>query len=157
MPLTYSDDDIAELLGEGKPLPPDWRTRIRPRPKRGHNERDLSFTGSDGSNFRLIVRTSLLNVLDFSVILAVDVPGTTQLFRLLRHNGLSHEHTNSIERETFYGFHIHKATSRYQQLGAREDAFAEPTSEYSDFAGALNLMVSSGNFDVPPDDQISLF
>ena len=154
MPIIYTDDEIAAFLGERKQLQHDWRTRVRLRPKRGHSEFDLAVAGSAGNDFRLIFRTSKINSLDFSVILAVD-QGANQLFRLLRHNGRGHEHTNSIEGATFYDFHIHRATARYQDIGAHEDAYAE--AEYSDYAGALDFMVRNGNFTVESDDQLNLF
>lgn len=74
MAATYSDNEIAALIGERKPLPQDWRSRLRLRPKQGHDERDLDFNGDDGSEFRLILRRSIVNSLDFSVILATRVP-----------------------------------------------------------------------------------
>lgn len=134
---TYSDNEITALVQERKPLPVDWRTRIRLRPKRGHKERDLELTGDAGSEFRLILRQNEINPLDFSAILAVRVPQSNQLFRLRRYNGKSPEHTNHIEGDTFYDFHIHMATERYQEIGTREDAYAEATDRYGDYHGAL--------------------
>lgn len=129
---TYSDQEIMALVQERKPLPTDWRNRIRLCPKRGHDERDLEVAGDDGREFRLILRQNRINRLDFSIILAVRVPSSNQIFRLRRHNGKSHEHTNLVENETFYDFHIHMATEPYQAIGAREDAYAEPTDRHSD-------------------------
>ena len=157
MAATYSDNEIAALIGERKPLPQDWRSRLRLRPKQGHDERDLDFNGDDGSEFRLILRRSIVNSLDFSVILATRVPQSNRLFRLRRYNGLSHEHTNQIEGERFYDFHIHMATQRYQETGAREDAYAQPSGRYSDFTGALECMLADAAFDSPPDDQLRLW
>ncbi len=98
-----------------------------------------------------------LHPLDFSIILAVRVPQSNQLFRLRRHNGKSHEHTNHIEAATFYDFHIHIATERYQEIGAREDAYAEPTDRYGDFHGALYCLIDDSSLDAPPEAQRSLF
>ena len=58
------------------------------------------------------MRQNRINLLDFSVILAVRVPQLNQVFRLRRYNGRSHEHTNQIESVTFHDFHIHFATER---------------------------------------------
>ena len=127
-----SDREVEQLLKETKPLEKDYRARIQIRPKTGHKERELDVKGVNGSDFRLILRQSAYNPLDFSVILAYRPPNSNQLFRLWRCNGKSHEHTNTIEQKKFYDFHIHKATERYQQIGAREDAYAEPTDKYSD-------------------------
>ncbi|MBI4567382.1 MAG: hypothetical protein HY719_03200 [Planctomycetes bacterium] len=154
---TYSDNEIAALVQERKPLPAGWRNRMRLRPKRGHDERDLDMTGDAGNKFRLILRQNKVNALDFSAILAVHVPQSNQLFRLRRYNGKSHEHTNHIEDSTFYDFHVHVATERYQQLGTREDAYAEPTDRYGDLHGALRCLIDDANLDVPPESQTPLF
>ena len=70
--------------------------------KRGHEEQHLDLTGEAGTRFRLILRQNRINGLDFSIILAVLVPQSTQVFRLRRYNGRSHEHTNQIEKEKLY-------------------------------------------------------
>jgi len=134
-----------------------FRTTGQLRAKRGHKERDLAIDGVDGNRFRLILRQNDINAFDFSIILAVEVPNTNQLFRLRRYNGKSHEHTNHIEGDTFYDFHIHMATERYQELGTREDAYAETTDRFGDFHGALRCLIQDGAFDLPDDPQGSLF
>lgn len=154
---TYSDTEIGTLMRERKPLPEDWRRRVQLRSKRGHQERELEMAGDGGSEFRLILRQNRINPLDFSIILAVRVPGSSQIFRLRRYNGKSHEHTNHIEAVTFYDFHIHMATERYQEIGTREDAHAEPTERYGDFHGALRCLIDDANLHVPPEAQSSLF
>lgn len=105
----------------------------------------------------LVFRQNRINGLDFSVILAVLVAQSTQVFRLRRYNGRSHEHTNQIEHETFYDFHIHLATERYQERGAREDAYARPTDRYGTFRGALDCLFTDANFSVPSRAQGNLF
>lgn len=156
MAAVLTDPRIATLIEEPKPLVPDFRAKVQPRPRRGHKERELAVGGSRGSEFRLILRESSLNPLDFSVILAYLLPQTNVLFRLRRYNGKSHEHTNKLEGGRFYDFHIHQATERYQETGFREDAFAEPTSRYQDFSGALQCMLSDCGFILPHGDQTSL-
>lgn len=157
MPTQLTDEEIAVLINEPKPLPSNFRARLRTRPKRGHSEQDLDVTGENGGQFRLILRQSLLNTLDFSVILGVRPSDTSQIFRLRRYNGKSHEHTNALEAETFYDFHIHLATERYQELGIREDSYAVPTDRYADFEGALTSMIADCGFVLPVDPQTSLF
>ena len=148
MPVTYSDSEIASLIEEPKPLPRNWRAMLRPRAKRGHEESDLYVTGETGNEFRVILRRSRINPLDFSIVLVVlDTPSGE--FRLLRYDGRSHEHTNSIEGDTFYDFHVHRATGRYQATGDREDTYAEATNRYDDFDGALGCLLSDGGFVVP--------
>lgn len=157
MAVIFSDRQLDELLRENKPLPKDYQKRLQLRDKRGHKERELSVDGEGGHQFRLILRWSSFNHLDFSVILAVVPKGSNALFRLRRYNGKSHEHTNKLEQETFYDFHIHTATERYQQLGVAEDFFAEPTGRYADFHGALNCMLDDCGFVRPPGFMRSLF
>jgi len=157
MPTFLKDTEIAALIAEPKPLPVDYRSRIQTKPKRGHRERELDVDGAQGGKFRIILRQSSFNPLDFSVILAWLPPQSTTPFRLCRFNGKSHEHTNAIETATFYDFHVHRATERYQQAGAREDTFAEPTTRYQDFAGALRCLIEDCGFQLPPGDQSELF
>jgi hypothetical protein len=102
-------------------------------------------------------RQSNFNSLDFSIILAVNQPDSNQSFRLRRYNGKSHEHTNKIEGNTFYNFHIHHATERYQDSGFREDAFAEATDRYADFHDALRCMLEDCGFEMPQGSELTLF
>jgi len=151
-----TDEEIGRLLTESKPLPDNVPERIKLKPKRGHKEAELDVTGADGSSFRLILRQSMLNPLDFSVILAYQFPQTNVFLRLRRYNGKSHEHTNKLEGDRFYDFHIHKATRRYQESGLREDAFAEPTERYADFDSALQCLWQDGAFVLPEGFQTRL-
>ena len=116
MAVVYLDHEIQALISELKPLPIDWRDRIKLRTKRGHDEQLLTVNGETGNEFRLILRQNQINPFDFSSILAVQVPNSNQIFRLLRYNGRSHQHTNHIENETFFDYHIHEATERYQEI-----------------------------------------
>ena len=122
----------------------------------GHKERDLDCKGESGNEFRVILRQNTVNPLDFSAILAVQVPESNRLFRLRRYNGKSHEHTNSIEGNNFYNYHIHIATERYQEIGAREDAYAEVTDRYDDLDRALDCLFEDAGFYVTPDPQMRL-
>lgn len=157
MAIRLGEEDIKRLLSEKKNLPDDYRDRIQTKPKRGHKERELDIVGELDSEFRLILRQSEFNPLDFSVILAYRPPKTNQQFRLRRYNGKSHEHTNTLEGQTFYDFHIHSATERYQDAGLREDWFAEPTGRYADFNGAIQCILKDCGFDVPLNPQGDLF
>lgn len=157
MPTKYSDSDITLMIEECKPLPDSHRSRVQLRDKRGHKERELDVESETGTQYRLILRQSNFNALDFSIILAVNPSDSNQLFRLRRYNGKSHEHTNQIEGDTFYDFHIHHATERYQESGSREDAFAEVTDRYGDFHAALRCMLKDCGFETHQDAQQNLF
>lgn len=158
MPTRLSDGDIARLIAERKELPGDFRARLQLRSKRGHKERDLEITGDEGSEFRLILRQSAHNPLDFSVILAHRPQGSGEWFRLRRYNGRSHEHTNKIEGSgPFYEFHVHTATERYQDLGMKEDTFAEASAAFGDMESALGCLLMECGFALPRTGQGFLF
>lgn len=152
-----SDAEVDALLNEEKHLPTDYSHRFMLKPKRGHSEFELELGSADGSVFRVVARRSNFNALDFSVILAYRAPSSTQVLRLRRYNGKSHEHTNPIERQTFYDFHIHTATERYQLSGNREDTFAEATDRYANVDQALECLFKDCGFVVPDEPQASLF
>lgn len=157
MTVRFSDREITELINEEKPLPNNFQTRLQLRERRGHKGAELEVTGQNGNHFRLIIRQSVYNSLDFSIILAVLPRNTNQCFHLLRLNGKSHEHTNKIERNKFYDFHIHRATERYQMLGYREDTYAEVTKAFHDLQSALEYIFEIANFKRPSSPQLSLF
>ncbi len=157
MPAKFSDSEIALMIKERKPLQANYPSRARLRDKRGHKGRDLDVVGDEGTRYRLILRQSDFNALAFSIILVVNPSDSNQLFRLRRYNGKNHEHTNQIEENTFYDFHIHHATERYQESGSREDAFAKVTDRYADFHEALRCMLEDCGFETPHDPQPCLF
>jgi len=152
-----ADAEINALLQEVKALPADWRGRLQPVAKRGHRERQLDLQGEDGTEFRIMVRQSLLNAMDFSVVLAYLPPTSNLVVRLRRYNGRSHEHTNRLEGDRFYDFHIHQVTERYQDAGLSADSYAEPTGRYADLHGAIECLVADCAFEASADDQMALF
>ena len=121
-----------------------------------HKEQQLDVKGVNGSEFRLILRQAEINPFDFSIILGYRVPRSNEIYRLRRYNGKHGEHTNVIERQTFYDYHVHMATARYREAGLKEDAYAEPTDRFSDFRGALDCMLRECGFDVPEEPQTDL-
>lgn len=157
MTVQYTDAEITRLLAEIKPLPVDYLVKLRMKPKRGHQEQDLDITGSDGSEFRVMARQSILFPRNFSVILAVRPPSTLNFFRLRRYNGDTHEHRNAIERDMFKAFHIHQATERYQELGADEDAFAERSDRFDSVGSAITCLIDDCSFTTTAPDQLNLF
>lgn len=152
MPITYSDQEIEELILERKVLPNDWRDKLlSPNSDRG----ELIVKGDNGNTFRIIMRRNTLRESDFSVILAVLVPPSNRNFRLRRYNGWTHPHNNRIEREEVDGFHIHFATERYQLRGLKEDSYALSTNRYRNLNGALQCLIDDANFAAP--SQLDLF
>ena len=156
MATFLTDREIDELINESKPLQSEWRRKFKTKAKHGHRERELDVAGVNGSQFRIILRESSSNPLGFSVILALVPATTNQLFRLRRYNGKDHEHTNRLENQSFYDFHIHEATERYQLSGLREDAFAEPTDRFSDFDSAVVCLLRDCTFTLPDEPQSAI-
>lgn len=158
MAIRLSDTEIASLIREQKlldkklSLPLDLQVT-----KLGHLGCNIQAKGVSGTKFMIIVRKSQDNFLDFSVILAYQLPESNRLFRLRRYNGNSHEHTNIIERDSFTTFHIHIATARYQELGRKEDTYAEPTDRYGELDGAICCMLQDCGFDTSTHRQLTLF
>jgi hypothetical protein len=154
--IKLNDNEIDQLISEKKTLTGNYKSLLRLKPKRGHKERELDIIGIEGHEFRVILRQSEFNILDFSVILTYRPPGSNELFTLRRYNGRSHEHTNSIEKQTFYSFHIHRATERYQELGSKEATYAEPcNNKYNSIDGAITCMFEECGFEIPPETSSS--
>ena len=149
MDIIYTDQQITELINEGKVLPDDWRTQL-------NKNNSLPIIGKNGNSFRIITRQNKKYPSDFSVILAVRNPKTGVLFRLRRYNSISKRpHNNKIEKQKILGYHIHYATERYQRIGCDEDTFAKETDRYSDLEGAIQCLIQDANFELPP--QLTLF
>ena len=157
MEFIFSDQEITTLIEERKVLSDNRRSKFRKTRNRGNDEYRLNMTGAEGNNFQAIVRMSLFNKLNFSVVLAVKVPPPKKLFRLKRYNGDYHLHTNTIEDEEVEGFHIHTATEKYQMSGTREEDYAEPTERFNDVNGALKCLFADANFEDPYELQGTLF
>lgn len=157
MAAKFSDKEINDLIQEKKRVSVNFWKQINLRTKRSHKEQEIDLLGDKESRFRLILRENKMNALDFSIILAHYPSDTNQLFRLRRYNGKSHQHTNRLEGETFYNFHIHLATERYQERGYREDAFAIITDKYSNIMGAIECMIRDCKLVLPEQCRRGLF
>jgi hypothetical protein len=155
--IRFSDTEIVQLIQEPKPLPNNFESEYALKEKLGHKEGQLTVDGTAGNKFIIILRLNTHNAMDFSAILGVYPKNTTQIFRLRRYNGKSHEHTNYIEKETFYDFHIHYATSRYQQIGGAEDTYAERSNRFVNLSGAFECMISDCHIQLPKQRQLRLF
>lgn len=161
MQIAFQDSDIDRLVRMLKPLPENWRTRLhnlRPIHELSQKRASLIVNTNEGS-FRIMVRQSTINPLDFSVILGFRRPREAHWFRLRRYNGLHPgEHRNRLERASttegrsgMRGFHIHVATARYQERGLQEDGYAIGTEKYGNVESAIQLMISECGFQMPPE------
>lgn len=150
-----SDKEIAALIGDPKPEV-SLAELLPKRAKRGHVEQERQVEGRSGAKFHLIVRQNVKVPTDFSVILAYAMPTVHRRFRLRRHNGASHHHSNKLEGNVVEGPHVHFATQRYQEAGFKEDAYAVATDEYTDLLGAINHMLDVACFAKPPQESFDL-
>ena len=116
MAAIFSDQEIYHLIQERKPLPDDYRTKIQIRPKLGHKERELDIKGADGGDYRLILRQSIFNPLDFSIILAYRPPKSNQLFRLQRYNDIMGKAMNILTLSKGKHFMIFTFTRRQKSI-----------------------------------------
>jgi len=154
--MVLDDPTIERLIREPKPSLELARLMSAKR-KRGHRETQVEVEGREGSRFRVIVRQLVLDPLDFSVILAYLPSGSTRAFRLRRHNGNSHEHSNKLERTNIrFDFHVHMATERYQVAGFKEEGYAEPTDAYGDLPGAVAYMLEAAGFEPPTQGSMAV-
>ena len=154
--ITLGDKEISGLLQEKKQFPDNYETLFQTKDKKGHKEQEFSIPRGDGSQFKVILRQNQINLLDFSLILGYVPPKKTNVFRLRRYNGKSHQHSNKIEKETFYNFHIHQATERYQMAGFEEDGYAVACAEYVDAQGALDCFIKDCAIILPANRQLKL-
>lgn len=161
MEYIITEQEIEKLISERKIIPADFhKIPGNVKIKGGHKECSMEISGESGSKFRFLFRQSRFNQFDFSVILMYYILNTNILFRLRRYNGKSHQHENHIEHDgKIYGFHIHKATQRYQERpGLREDGFAEITDRYSDYRMAVMCMIKDCNMTFEDGSRpVSLF
>ncbi len=157
MDITFNDSEILRLIQERKAFPKEYHSLFQMKEKKGHREQELTIKRNDGSSlFKVILRQNRINRLDFSVILGYMPQKSNLVFRLKRYNGKSHEHTNVIEKATFYDFHVHRATLRYQEAGLREDGYAEVSDAYADIHSAMDCFVKDCNIILPDDKQFRL-
>lgn len=133
-----TDQEIADLLAEPKVIEDLSRLELRDKSNYSHRAVSADLTGEKGNHFKIKIRQSSSNFLDFSIILTFKEKSTGREIRLVRYNGKHPSpHTNKWEKmngEKNYrfgpGFHIHKATQRYQESGLKEDGFAQETESF---------------------------
>jgi hypothetical protein len=149
-PLT--DARIAELISESKTVPDGLLLKRTMSERNRHLQKGYEIYCDGGERFVIKLRQSCVNPMNFSAILGYRLPGLFSIFRLRRYNG-KHRHTNSLEKQTFYDFHIHRATERYQRPGFNEDHFAEPTTRFYSLESAIQCLLSDCGFRSPIENS----
>jgi hypothetical protein len=148
MPILLSDEEIEELVLEPK-LMPDGLCTPKMAVRNSHRHKSYEIPCDSGHLFVVKIRESCVNPMNFSVILGNMLPGVYTVFRLKRYNGKSHFHSNPLENEKFYDFHVHQATARYQRPGFNEDHYAVPTQRFCNLQTALGCLVDECGFPPP--------
>lgn len=142
------DAEIQKLIEDIKPVPYQVINSIKLKAKedKKHLVWAYKIHSESGNAFVLRIRQNTIYSFDFSVILLYE-DDDNNLHIIKRYNGI-HTHTNKIEKNKIRGFHIHTTTERYQEKRYNPEGYAEATEAYSDWKGALNMMIKDCNFDI---------
>lgn len=138
-----TDAQINSLMEMPKRIEnPGAKTRTEGK----HTRRDFRVKSNDGKHeFSLFVRQSALLPDSFSTGLRW-LSQSGEALMLIRFNGPSHPHSNSLEGERFeFERHIHQATERYLAAGKKDEGYAEVTKEYKTINGALHCLIKRCN------------
>ena len=157
MSYYFTDEEIRGLISEEKIFPGSIEEIMNFKESDGHKRASIALPRSDGSRFIIKLRQNQNDINDFSAIFAFQEKNSNKDFKLRRYNGKSHEHSNKLEGNKYYAFHIHIATQRYQDAGRKEESYAEETNRYSDIANALKCMLQDCNVKTKLNPQASLF
>lgn len=153
--VIYNNQEIESLIKAPKYLEEDpsslnWSLG-------NHIRANTTATDDEGNLYHIIFRLNQADPNNFTVILAVENPDTGKLFHLRRYNGPGmQDHTNTIENESFYGFHIHEATVRYQKAGKDAEHYAVQTDRFNDMESAFACMVDDCALSYKNRSQLSL-
>ena len=156
MEIRYNDGEIAAFISEPKQLPDNYMKILLPDAEKCQNQRTVDITGNNGYVFRIFVKKHHKYEENFSIGFGVKRNNSKDIFILKRYN-CKQQHTNFLESETIFGYHIHTATQRYQEIGRKSEGYAEQTTRYNNALGALKCLIADCNFKKPPVDQYELF
>jgi hypothetical protein len=155
--IALTDAEIQKLIKLPKKIS---NPRVRSRVLDKHTQTDYRvFSEDETHEFIVFARQSNLIHNSFTAGLRW-LPKSGDSVILVRMNGSSHSHKNSIEKTRIeFGCHIHMATERYMALDKREEAYAEATNEYQTLNGALYHLLKFCNIsglNIDPEER-SLF
>ena len=153
----FTDEEINSLISEEKIFPGSIEEIMNFKESDGHKRASIELPRSDGSRFIIKLRQNQNDINDFSAIIAFQEKTSNKDFKLRRYNGKSQEHSNKLEGNKFYAFHIHFATQRYQDAGRKEESYAEETVRYANIKGALKCLIQDCNVKIKLNPQMNLF
>lgn len=138
-----TDEQINSLISMSKRVEnPSAKSRTEGK----HTRRDFRIKSLDDKyEFSLFTRQSTMIPDSYSAGLRwLSQSGETVM--LVRFNGSSHPHSNTLESERFeFKPHIHQATERYLAAGKKDEGFAKVTKDYKTINGALHCLVKRCN------------
>lgn len=136
---SLTDEKIAALIAMSKRVTnPAARRKVSSK----HEQVNYIAIGSDDeTTFQIFARQSIKVAESFSCgLLWISPSGET--VTLIRYNGLSHPHENSLEDDRFeFQCHIHRATERYITANKKAETYAETTDRYRTLSGALSCLL----------------
>lgn len=139
-----TDEQVAELLAAPKTVT-STKTKTKEQKKSARVNYPVE-TDDGASRFELYTRQNQIDDSAFSCGLTYHHPSGEKI-SLVRYNGSNHQHRNPLEGGELINFkcHIHRATSRYMELGDKPDKYAETTERYYNLQGALHCLVIDCN------------
>lgn len=138
-----TDEEIDNLIRRPKYYFSDDLRRAKWYVQDGHRKRELPLKSDNGAaQLSIFWRQNLEDQLDFTVGLAYKFPDTNVTINLIRCNGNSHQHKNTLERTKFSGvFHVHRATERYMEMDPlKAENYADVVDGYNEIDGALRYL-----------------
>lgn len=150
---SLTDEKIKQLIEQPKRV---TNPGAREMDDGGYLRRDFKVVSAAGDEeFRLFTRQNKKVNNDFSCGLQWLAAGTDGLM-LLRYNGPSHFHPNSLEKQDLdHVCHVHRATERYIQANRKAEGYAEETQRYRTAKGALHELVTDCRIEGLPTEAYS--
>lgn len=126
-----TDADLDRLQRERKRVENPNARWIR---RQGNDRKDYHLDGASGTHYKLFLRRSLYDALQYTAGIAVVKPDGT-LLTLARYNG-SHFHGSARLAP-----HVHLTTAQAIRDGLKPECGASPTDRYVEVEGALRCVV----------------
>jgi hypothetical protein len=160
MARILTDKEIADLFCEKKPLKKSAIKklgRLKQKRNRPDSSASIKFKSECGNRFRLIARQNNKRETSFSIIFQL-LPRRGGAITLVRCNGHHAPHPNQLEGTEIPAdtCHVHTITERYQKIG-KPVWYAEPTSSFSSYLGAINFIAWKFGMFVEDEESGELF
>jgi len=130
-----TEDRLRQLIRLDKRV---VNPNAKEKPEGRHLRTDYRVVSIDGEyEFAMFTRQSARLATSYSAGIRW-LPAGAESVMLVRCNGSSHEHTNSIEGDKLsFVCHVHTATERYLAINKRDEGYAEHAAAYTDLQGAF--------------------